>query len=195
MSVHLGNKYKIELDPETHVYKVNGVVKPGANQILKAVGLSKDWSGVDPFYRDRGIAVHSAINLFLRGELDEESLDPVIVPYFNQFKEWLSENEAAGLLLTERPLYSERLDFCGTIDLIMNETIFDFKCSKRIDKETERQYRKLGSAYRTLVCDDLGLVLPYKLMLLTGEGKAKVIPMDCPVDIWEAVMTLYTEEL
>lgn len=194
MSVFVGSKHTIALDQETHTYRVDGLVKPGANEIMKAVGLSKDWSGVDTFYRDRGIAVHEAISLYLRDELDDGSLDPVIIPYVQQFKEWLIENQAAGLLLSERPLYSEAHDFCGTVDLIINGTIYDFKCSKRLDKEAERQYRRLGSAYRTLVRDDMGMDLPFKLMLLTGEGKARVLSRDCPYAVWAAVMRLYQEE-
>lgn len=193
MSRFVGNKHTIELD-ENHVYRVDGIIKPGANQILKAVAPPKDWGQVPEYYRDRGLAVHAAIDLYLKGQLDEESLDPACIPYFNQFRAWLHKNEAAGLVMSERPLYSEPYDFCGTVDLIINGTIFDYKCSKKIDKDAEKQYRRLGSAYRMLVKHDLGLDLPFKLMLLTGEGDAKVLSWECPLSTWDAVMTIYVNE-
>lgn len=189
------NGRTIELDEDTHTYRVNGVIKPGANEILRAVGLAKDWSGVDTFYRDRGIAVHSAINLYLQRDLDEGSLDPVIVPYFKQFMTWFkSIPEAGGLLMTEKPLYSPRYDFCGSVDLIMNGVIWDYKCSKKLDREAERQYKRIGSAYRTLVWEQMGFDLPFKVLLLTGDGPAIVKSWDCPMMTWDAVMTLYGEE-
>lgn len=195
MLTNMANGHVIELEPETHTYRVDGVIKPGANEIIKAIGMGKDWSGVDTFYRDRGIAVHSAINLYLQKDLDESSLDPAIVPYFEQFVTWFkSIPEVGGLVMTEKPLYSPRYDFCGSVDLIMNGVIWDYKCSKRLDKEAERQYRRIGSAYRTLVRDQMGFELPFKVLLLTGEGPAVVKSWACPFVTWDAVMTLYGDE-
>lgn len=189
---HLAGGHRIALDPEKHIYYVDGIPKPGVNEIMRIVGLNKDWSGVDTFYRDRGTAVHKAINLHLMGTLDPDSVDPVVVkPYLDQFIAWHKANPSAGLIFSERPLYSEAGDFCGTVDLIMDGVIWDFKCSKKLDREGERQYKRVGAGYRSLVRDAIGATLPFKLMLLTGEGPAKILSWECPFELWDAVLTLY----
>jgi hypothetical protein len=179
---------EIVFDEASHTYYVDGKKKPGVNEILKAVGLSKDWTGVDSFYRDRGVAVHKAIDLYLRGTLDESSIDPFVAPYFRQFLEWQREQKDwGGIILTERPFYSEIYDYCGTVDLIANGTIWDYKCSKSPDPVAELQ----GIGYRVLVLEVFGHDYPSKVLQLPGVGKAKVINYDGGLDLWDAVMKLY----
>ncbi len=181
----------LTFDPEKHIYYWKGKPVPGVSEILKETGQAKDWSAVDPFYRDRGSAVHKAIELWVKGELDETSLDPVIVPYFEQFKAWTLKENVAGVLLSENSFYSEEMNFAGTIDLIANQCIWDVKCSKKLDKASEWQYRLQGAAYRTLVKENMKLDLPFRVLLLSGEGEAKVIPMYSPVVAWEHLVELF----
>lgn len=181
----------LSFDYVSHRYTWDGKVVPGVSEILKETGQTKDWSAVDPFYRDRGSAVHKAVELWIKGELDETSLDPVIVPYFEQFKAWVKKEKIAGVLMAESPFYSEALGFAGTIDLIANQVIWDVKCSKKLDKSSEFQYRAQGAAYRTLIRENMGLDLPFKLLLLTGEGEAKVIPLHAPYSLWDHILGIY----
>jgi|SRR6267142_4393602 len=181
----------LTFDSEKHIYRWNEKEVPSVSAILRETGQSKDWSAVPDFYRDRGSAVHKAIELWIKGELDETSLDPVIVPYFEQFKAWTLKESVAGLLLAESPFYSETLKYAGTIDLIANHVIWDIKCSKKLDKASEFQYSAQGSAYRTLVKENMGLDLPFKVLLLTGEGDAKVVPLYAPFVLWENIVGIY----
>lgn len=180
----------LEFDSESHIYKWNGVEVPSVSSILRETGQSKDWKDVPPYYRDRGIAVHSAVHLYLEGTLDESSLDPVIVPFFEQFKAW-DKDQPLYTPITEKPYYCQRLRYAGTPDLLCNGVIWDIKCSKKLDKASEFQYRCQGSAYKTLLLEDIGMTYPFKILLLSGDGKAQIIPLDAPCGLWEHVMGIY----
>lgn len=69
---------ELELD-ENHVYRLDGVVIPGCTQVLKAMGCTPGFNFMSEdqleFYRSRGHAVHKAVELSIRGELDKRTLD------------------------------------------------------------------------------------------------------------------------
>lgn len=181
----------LTFDSEKHQYAWDGKPVPGVSEILRVTGQAKDWKDVPPFYRERGIVAHKCIELFLKGTLDEDSVDEVVRPYLSQFKEWINQEKGAGLLLSEKPFYSERMMFAGTIDLICNQTIVDIKCSKKLDKDSEWQYQLQGAAYRTLIQENMDKDFPFRILLLTGTGDAKVIPMFSPFSAWEHTIELY----
>lgn len=186
----------LTFNAEKHQYFWHGERVPGVSEILKETGQAKDWSLIDPFYRDRGVAVHKAVELFITGRLDEDSIDPVILPYCNQFKAWVQTQPMfGGLLLTESPMYSETRNFAGTIDLIANGTIWDIKCSKRLEKVAKWQYECQGAGYRTLFKEKWGKDFPFKILLLTGEGDAQVVEPASRYEVWEHVMGLYDEKM
>ena len=185
----ISNPYKLEFNEAEHVYTVDGIVRPGITDILKKTGISKDYDGVDPFYRDRGIAVHLAIKFFLKGTLDESTLDPVCVPYLEGFKSWWTEAPLRRVQASEMPLYSERLGFCGTLDLVTAGTILDMKCSKDPDPASEVQ----GAAQQVLWFDNFNFQLPFNVLQLPGDGTFKLIDyrQDHPIKLWESVMEVY----
>lgn len=180
----------LTFDSEKHEYRWDDKIVPSVSEILRATGQAKDWKDVPPYYRDRGIACHAAIHLYLLGTLDEDSVDEAVKPYLNQFKEW-NKTQDMYVPVSEQPLYSKRLKFAGTPDLLANGVIWDLKCSKKLDKASTFQYQMQGAAYRTLVLEDIGMTYPFKILLLTGEGNATEIELDAPVKAWEAIMTLY----
>lgn len=188
-----GSEYKLEFDEASHTYTVDGVVRPGITDILKKSGISKDYDGVDTFYRDRGTAVHLAVKFFLKGTLDESTLDPICVPYLEGFKAWLySFPETTDLLkASEIPLYSQRLGFCGTLDLVFNGFIFDMKCSKDPDPASEVQ----GAAQQILWEENFGVGLPFRVLQLPGDGTYNVINyaerVPASPNLWEGVMEVY----
>lgn len=180
----------LTFNEEKHEYRWDGVVVPSVSEILRETGQAKDWKDIPPYYRDRGIAVHSAIHLYLQGTLDEASVDEAIRPYLEQFKAWDKE-QPLYTPISEQPYYSQRLRYAGTIDLVCNGVLYDLKCSKKLDKASTWQYQVQGSAYKTLLLDNIGMTYPFKILLLTGEGKPGVIDMDAPVDVWTHVMGIY----
>lgn len=187
---------KLTFDEASHTYFFNEVEVPGVSEVLREMGQSKDWSDVPGYYRDRGQAVHLAIRYFLEGALDRESLDPVIKPYLDQFERFLGKlGKVGGLVLSEQPYYSLKWEYAGTIDLVMNGAIWDIKCSKKLDKSAHWQYDLQGAGYRTLAKENKIGDLPFKILLLPGEGDAQEIPMDAPYKSWENLMELYNTKM
>lgn len=105
----------IECD-ENHIYRVDGVVRFGINEILHGAGLV-DTKFFTEFGRDRGRAVHKAVELYELGTLDENTIDPDIVGYVDAWKSYRSK-VGISVLWQERKLYSPAYLFCGTPDLL-----------------------------------------------------------------------------
>lgn len=73
---------KFRFDPETHTYYMDGVAVPSVTQVLpyNFYGNAKEET------RLKGEYVHKAVEYYNLGELDEETLDPVLIPYLEAFK-------------------------------------------------------------------------------------------------------------
>lgn len=158
--------------------------KPRVTEIIRAVGLGKDFTGIDPFYRDRGTAVHKCIELYLAGNLDESSIDPNCQPYFDGFLKWWAEYKTDTFT---SELHLENDDYQGTLDLVTGiddcQQIWDFKCSKSHDRVAEVQ----GAGYKNL----LETGEPFRIVQLPGDGSFKVIEYESPIALWDATWTLY----
>lgn len=176
---------KLQFDAENHAYPVDGVLKPSVSKILKTVGLSKDFSGVDSFYRDRGIAVAKAIELYLKNDLDEKTLDPVLLPYFDGFKRYWDKHgvDASHIVEIETPRYQEHFGYCGTPDLIIHGKVIDWKCSKDHDKVAELQ----GEAYKLF----FPVAWPFEVVQFPGNGSFEIFEYGDRVDTWPSVMKCY----
>jgi hypothetical protein len=171
---------------DTHQYFVDGKEVPGVSHVMKTLGLSKDYTGTDDFYRDRGTAVHKAAELYLTERLDESSLDPEIIPFFEGFKRFW-EAHRHPLPYVEHMLYSESLGFAGSIDLV-TDTIWDLKCSKSPDVAAEVQ----GALYQYLWEENFKQKLPFRVVRLPWESEKDTLSYE-PTDenLAPATMILY----
>ena len=172
----------LEFDAESHKYFIGKKRIPGVSEILQKCGLTKDWTGVDPFYAERGKAVHLAIQFYLEHRLDESSLDPIIVPYFEGFKKYYAEHPMGITRCEVRGHCGD--EFAGTIDCITEHEIIDWKCSKSHDKVAELQ----GEAYK-LIEDDTGLT--FKVVQFPGNGSYEIFDYGRGTEHWSMVMGLY----
>ena len=100
-----------------HSYLFKGVRLPSVTQIIADAGLYGDTSYYTDYSRDRGSFIHEAIEYHLSGELDEETLDPVIVPYLDAWKKFQAEAKYVPDSCEER-LASGVYHFAGTVDHI-----------------------------------------------------------------------------
>ena len=64
-----------------------------------------------------GSALHEAIEIDLDGELDEESIDPSVAPYFAGWRKFQDEHGAFLIQAKERPIYSRTYRYGCTPDL------------------------------------------------------------------------------
>jgi len=168
---------------ENHEYLWDGKQVPSVTGILRAVGLSKDFGGIADFYKERGQAVHKAIELFLKGTLDETTIDPVLIPYWEGFKRYWEKHKEKPTFI-ETPQYCEEYGFAGTADLVTNTRIRDWKCSKDHDRVAELQGEGLKLLYGPPF-------LPFEVIQFPGDGSFKVFEYGDKIDTWPSVMKCF----
>jgi hypothetical protein len=127
-------------DKDKHEYRVDNVVIPSVTQILKAEGLI-NFSLVNPAILERnsefGNSVHSMIEFFCKGTLDEKSLDPALKPYLQSWNNFVEDYgytwhqiEYRGYSKTYR--YAFTMDQLGEISKTNNpgHCLLDYKTGK-----------------------------------------------------------------
>lgn len=162
--------------------------KPRVTEIIRAVGLGKDYRNVDNFYRDRGTAVHKAIELYLADKLDLDSIDESYKGHFAGFLKWwetVLKRDVPPAFKTE--VHLENNEYHGTIDLILHGKVVDFKCSKSHDKVAEIQL----AGYKKLLGHHSVDVAPALVVQFPGDGTYEVIEYEAPIKLWDATWELY----
>lgn len=111
------SRSEINFDAERHVYTDSqGREVPSVTGIISAGGLiDTKWSTA--WHMERGTAVHRAVELFEQGDLDEGSLDPVIVPYLDAWHRFRAETGYVSNALEQR-IYNPVYRYAGTLDQI-----------------------------------------------------------------------------
>ena len=105
-------------DADAHAYYLGSERIPGVTAVL---GQVVDFSFVRDEVLDRkraiGSALHEAIEIDLDGELDEDSVDPAVRPYFTGWRKFQDEHGAFLIQAKERPIYSRIYRYGCTPDL------------------------------------------------------------------------------
>ena len=170
-------------------------------EIISALGLSPDFSRVDPDYLkykcNVGTATHKAVELFLTKKLDERyELSKHIYKYFHSFKVAFESKtfENFELINAEqrhiKKFYSN--DWSGAIDIECmldgKKTVIDIKTSTNISPSHSLQ---LG-AYMNLIDADEGYIMhldkegkPAKLIRVSPDFKGK----------WNELLHIYYSDL
>ena len=126
----------------------------------------------------RGRYVHQACHYYDMGELDEDSLDPVLIPYVDGWKKFTADTQVTILRAEER-IVNERLGITGTPDRVVEwpgvgYAVIDIK-SGSLSDWTAIQL----AAYKLLLTDavkddDWPRVLKRFAVNLPGDGTYKV---------------------
>lgn len=106
----------LTLDPETHIYRVDGRKMPSVTQIIKSAGLiNSDWFNEAATWR--GSVVHKCCELHCKGTLDPATVDPAAQGYLDA---WVAFKKNLGVVVTavEKFRYAPTFNFCGTPDRI-----------------------------------------------------------------------------
>lgn len=106
----------VEFTADGHIYTLDGLILPSVTGILKAEGFIDD-RFFDDYSRDRGTYVHLATHMDDMGDLDDDTVDPVIVPYL---KAWRRFKKESGFVVdqSEISLACKVYHYAGTIDRI-----------------------------------------------------------------------------
>lgn len=174
MKIKLYNgKYTIEFSEKAHRYKVNGEVKSGVTGMLKILSKGDSlmqWAvncaieaieeGQTPaeakyaYLRKRdsagdvGKRVHNWIETYTTtGE--EKRLDPDMMEAVKAYKKWESERDIKHID-SERVVYSETYDYCGTVDDIHTQgddrVVNDYKTGNPDFEYNRKTKRYTGKA-------------------------------------------------
>jgi len=101
---------------ENHVYHTaDGRVVPGVTSIIRAAGLMGDTSHYTEYARERGKAVHAAVEMYEQDDLDPASLHPDIVPYLDA---WIKFKRETGYKseTQEQIIYNPANQYAGMLD-------------------------------------------------------------------------------
>lgn len=170
-------------DAERHIYSVPyGQISlgefrrvPSVTQVLEITRMAPDFSHLDPWYRDRGKAIHAAMALELLGELDESSLDDRIVPFVERGRRWLEALDVQPVVIEHRWVHRVHR-YGGTLDLFceskLGPLLIDWKSTQYDD------------AYAIQVAGG------YEPLLLEA-AREDAVPVD-PTDVQRARMAVVT---
>ncbi len=172
-------------DYEKHEYRLDGQPVLSVTQVLHRAGMLPDYSALGPYYRERGSAVHAAIQLDLRGELDEESVDDDVAPYLDRFRHWAAEIELRPIWV-EGALACPVYRYAGTPDCLGDSrvglVIPDWKTGRF---EPGHRIQVAGGYFPLLERAAMEGLLPMSLGDLQ-KARLCIVPLtaDLPVPVW-----------
>lgn len=108
----------LNFDAQKHLYiltdGITDEVLPSVTQILSAEGFIPN-NGSE-WHMEKGSHVHKMIELYLQGVLDEDTLDPLLSPYLQGFRQFQADSgiEIQGV---ETPMYHPQYLYAGTPDI------------------------------------------------------------------------------
>lgn len=108
---------RLDFDAESHTYRLDNKRLPSVTEIIKPL---QNWANIPKdtlaYACAKGLATHAAIELWNNNDLDIDSLDPVIVPRFEAWLNFLADKKPQ-ILGFEEPMYSRIYHYAGTPDL------------------------------------------------------------------------------
>lgn len=132
---------EIQLIEESHQYLVDDKPVKSVTQLLKEYGLSNYWNN-DPWYLERGTAVHRATHFIDIGDLDFETVDPQIMPYLEAYMKFKQETGWVFKHIEEK-FYHPIYHYCGTPDRFL--PLLDIKTGE----DSKLQLAAYGELLRT----------------------------------------------
>lgn len=89
---------------------------PRVTQVISTILLPEDYfKHSDP---KKGTYIHLAVHLYNNSKLDYTSLDRRLVPYINQYKEFLSKTDAIEVIDSEVELEDKVYQYQGHVDML-----------------------------------------------------------------------------
>lgn len=143
------------LDKETHTYRKGGRIVPSVTEVLAP------WNGFEFVSRDVlaaaadfGRNVHEACHLLNRGELDEQELDQLLLPYVRSWQGFL-EASGAVVLASEQMVYHAGYGYAGTLDVIADwkgQALIDIKSTAAVPRTVGPQTAAYAEARGAKKC-------------------------------------------
>lgn len=104
----------LQFNEADHSYWLDGRRLPGVTETISRIAPHPN---IDEWYLQRGAAVHAAVALSLRGELDPDSVDDRIKGRIEAVLKFIQDLKLSPVML-ETPFASKRYQFAGTLDFL-----------------------------------------------------------------------------
>jgi len=175
-------------DAVAHAYQLNGKSMAHVTGALVDAGLV-DVKWFTEWARDRGSAVHRAIQLFEEDDLDEESLDEAVKPFFYAYLKFKMEYQWKPIE-NEVQVWSERHEYAGTLDS------YGTSAGTRaiVDYKTGQLSPVVGvqlSGYSLALAECRGIVCTKLLgVRLVGDGSYKIQQYKLDPVTWYAALNI-----
>ena len=179
-------------DEEAHRYTVNGKIIPSVTQIISAVGLYEyDHVPAETLAvaAERGRIVHTYIEWYEQGVLDENSIDPELGGYFEAYLRLKSSGKLPETpSLIEWRGFSEKYGYAGTLDqMYFDDWINDHKTCEpspvhglQVSAYWILRHPNIAEKPRKLTCD-----------YLTKEGDFELVEYPFEPLPWLSVLADY----
>lgn len=184
--------HEILLDEATHTYTVDGVVKDGVTGIASIYGDDTDEGLDDVIERaaDRGVTMHKVLELALSGEDYEDEYPAMYEPYVRSIEAFLAAHEIVPIAI-ETPIYSERLNVCGTPDLLClfdgELALLDWKFVSTICKP---KVKTQLNGYKEIYADN-GVFIDKLVAVQFCKDKPREYPVAVGGDEWETAVLVH----
>lgn len=125
----------LTFDEKAHEYRLGERKLPSVTRLLKDAGLIDERWSSDAAMK-RGSYVHQMIEFHDEGDLNEQSLDPTLLPYLNAWVQFKKESKCEILSIEER-VFNRAYLYAGTLDrrVMVNgkEWVLDVKTGTKMD--------------------------------------------------------------
>lgn len=171
---------EISFDEERHEYRIDGYLVPSVTTILKPIVIVGGMPDVREYKRQIGNALDTAITLWEKQDLDIDTVDQAVLPFFEA---WLKFKQETGfrVMLNQPIVYSRKFRFAGTPDLIgtrmfdsdVPDELIDTKCTWVMDQATAIQ----TAGYCIAAHESLGLKIKRRTgVQLLRDGTYRAFP-------------------
>ncbi len=154
---------------------------PSLSEVLRITGVAADLSQIPIHLLERkrriGTAVHKAIALHLRGDLDWSSLKEDIIGYVRAAAEYL-DTKGFTTVAVERPYGGIRLGYGCTPDYVHTKGLVEWKTTSKLYPEVPVQL--IGQSRAVGLADDSERVA----VRLASDGTFEEHICNDPSDIW-----------
>lgn len=184
---------EITLD-EQHIYRVNGIVRPGVTTVLKSCDLIPDFAREEAMLRGR--AVHRACELLDLGVLDWATVRDEFMGYLTAYEDALLTRKLTPVLkYIEYRLFHPFCFYCGTVDRVYRTVdglhiVADIKTGQSIPDYVGEQTAAYLDAYMAMG----NYEIPRAVLLLRPDGSHDFQYLTNPRDIqiWTSCLNVYT---
>ena len=185
-------KHNYIYKPESHEYWDGNIRMLSVSQILNESGY--EFKGRPSTNTERGTFAHQTIELWEKGMLVLDTLDPILLNYLNLY---IAEKDKLGfkVIETELQMYSKQYPIAGTCDLILMyngiKTVADIKTGQPNSKRD-----RLQTAGYMMLYNELNPKNPVKqrlMIYIDGDNsnvKTELLTNSSDVDVFRACIKM-----